>query len=456
MRLPQKLDITSGWGNYPREVCTLYRPEKRKEIPFLLGGDLNNYIPRGAGKSYGDAAQSIHGTIIMERLNRFISFDQEQGIIRAESGVTLSDIIEVAAPKGWFLPVIPGTKFVTLGGAFASNVHGKNHFALGEFAKHVIEISLRLPNNEIIRCSRYDNSDIFWATAGGMGLTGIIEEVTLKLIVIETTYLKAERIRVGSIEAMIELFRDKSKSSEYMVGWIDHFKKEDKLGSGIFESATHANPQEIPNWKDGGLTNYKNSKSLGSVPFFAPGFLLNRRVMAFYNYLRFRGTSYEGKKIYTSFDSFFHPLDRIGNWNRLYGHSGLLQYQCLIPETPKATHHIKSILKSIQGSGEFSYLAVIKYHGAREGILSFSDNGFSLALDFPVKQSVLKLLDNIDQKLCDIGGKVYLAKDARLKPEYFIRMYASHLPKWRQIVKEIDPSGKMQSSLSKRLHMRED
>lgn len=447
---PRRTTALSGWGRFPIEKCVMYRPEKQREIAEILRKEKHPLIARGAGKSYGDSSLNPKGVIACERLDRFLSFDAAHGIMRVQAGVTLADILHVAIPRGWILPVIPGTKFATAGGSFASNVHGKNHFKDGDFAAHVTDVLLRLPGGETAHCSAQDNSDLYWATAGGMGMTGVIEEITLKLKPIASASVRTWTRKVTSIEEMTALFREHETSADYMVGWIDHFAKGEHLGRGVFEKAEHANA-EIGK----PLSSYRIKASSLAVPRWFPGFLMNRYTMWLYNTLRFAFYSTKYRIEVKDFESFFHPLDGIRNWNYLYGRKGFLQYQCVIPEGLHAMEQMRHILQMIQESGKFSYLAVIKYHRAHEGIMSFPIQGFSLALDFPNTTDVHALLHQVDHYLCGIGGRVYLAKDARLSPQHFEQMYAHELPKWRKILKLVDPKGKMNSSMAQRLGFRE-
>ncbi len=445
---PKKRIMLSGWGNFPYVECLTYRPEKRRESEGICVAHPDKLLARGAGKSYGDAALNPEGVLLTERLNRFIAFDAKQGVITAEPGVTLAEILEVAIPKGWFLPVIPGTKYGTLGGAVSCNVHGKNHFKAGDFANYVVNVKLRLADGKIVECSPEKEAGVFWATAGGMGMTGHIEEVSVQLKPIASVMLDVEVERVANIEAMVVLFRKHAEKSDYMMGWMDHFGKGEELGRGVFERAVHVREE------DGTLTQYKTSKPRLNVPFMLPRFILNKYTMGLYNRLRFAEIAEKPILKRKAFEGFFHPLDGIKNWNRLYGRKGFLQYQCMVPEGELAASQLRKILEMIQESGQFSFLAVIKYHGEQRGLMSFSIPGFSLALDFPHNNAVLALLERLDDYVCEIGGRVYLAKDARLSKTHFERMYEKYLPEWRKMVRMLDPQGKYASLMAERLGFR--
>ena len=410
-----KPETLSGWGNVPAEECLTWRPEKTRDLKRILKSHSGPLLARGLGRSYGDASLQPNGTMRIERLDHLIELDNALGVARAQAGVTLADLMKIAIPRGWFPPVIPGTRHVTLGGAFACNVHGKNHWREGDFAEHVPAIRLLLANGDRVECSPTEHADLFWATAGGMGMTGIIEEITLKLLPIPSASLQATSQRVDSLDDMVAAFEHYRDDTDYMVGWIDHMARDEDIGRGVFEAASHVGPE------DGGmlLSDFMPQKTKISVPFYMPGMLLNRYSMALYNKYRFRKYSDERRTDIVGFDGFFHPLDSIGHWNRIYGRRGFFQYQCLLPETPDVAERLHILLDAIHRAKCFSFLAVIKYHREGKGPLTFSKAGYSLALDFPNTRRVRTLLPQLDQWVADQGGRVYLAKDATLAPDLF-------------------------------------
>ena len=283
-----KRERLSGWGHTSVEECLSFRPEKQRDVRAIIH-DPNPIIARGLGRSYGDASLQPTGTVRTERLNHFIHFDTEKGIVTAQAGVTLAELIELAVPQGWFPHHIPGSRHITLGGAFACNVHGKNHYREGDFAEKTLSIRLVIANGDTIECSPTVNSDLFWATAGGMGMTGIIEQITLQLKPIASSSLTATTYRVDSLDDMFAAFEHFRETSDYMVGWIDHMAKGDAIGRGIFEAATHTSLEE------GGtpLADFKPSKKSMNVPCFLPPFVLNRYTMALYNLRRFKKYSFQ-------------------------------------------------------------------------------------------------------------------------------------------------------------------
>ncbi|MBY0408119.1 MAG: FAD-binding oxidoreductase [Rickettsiales bacterium] len=435
-----------GWGNVPVHDCPTWRPEKRRDLPAILR-DAATLIARGQGRSYGDAALQPKGVVSTERLNHFMEFDTTQGIVRAQGGVTLAELMAVSIPKGWFPYTIPGTRHVSLGGALACNVHGKNHYKAGDFAEHVLSARVITASGEAVECSAQRNPDLFWATAGGMGMTGIIESVTLKLKPIRSASLSATTYRVESLEDMVAAFENYKDTSDYMVGWIDHMAKGEDIGRGIFEAANHIKLE------DGGaaLEKFTMPGPKLNIPFYVPSFVLNRYSMAIYNKLRFKKYSAWRQAETIDFNTFFHPLDSLGHWYKLYGKQGFFQYQALFPETHDVVHQMRTFLTAIQKKKLFSYLAVIKYHREGKGPMTFPVRGYSIALDFPNTRRVRGVLPQLDRWISDHGGRVYLAKDAMLTPDLFFTMYGEQATQWVEYLKTIDPEKKFTSLMSERL-----
>lgn len=442
-----KRERLCGWGLTPSTYCATYRPEKERELVQLLAEHKTPMIARGLGRSYGDASLQSEGTIKTERLDHFIEFDAHQGILRAQAGATLADIMAFSVPRGFLPPVIPGTKFVTIGGAFACNAHGKNQYKVGEFAEHVTGMRLLLASGKTVECSPFENADLFWATAGGMGMTGIIEELSMRLKPISSASLATYTKRVATSDEMLSCFEEAKESADYMVGWIDHLANGDEIGRGVFESAIHISATE------GGqaLGNYETKRARLHVPLHAPSLLLNRYTMALYNRYRFKRYDEYTKRATVGLDSFFHPLDAIGDWNKLYGKSGFFQYQCILPESEYIRQHVKQLLQSLQEEKIFSFLAVIKYHRNSKNMLGFSKAGYSIALDFPNTARVRNAIPQINHWIAERGGRVYLAKDALLTADMFAAMYGASAVKWREHVMENDPYSRFTSMMSERL-----
>ncbi|WP_088242468.1 FAD-binding oxidoreductase [Calothrix rhizosoleniae] len=442
----------SGWGRYPVIKSYLQRPEKISSFSEIVQESKDiSVIPRGAGRSYGDAALNPKGhTILTERLNRMLAFDQQTGILRCEAGVTIKEILEVFAPRGWFPAVTPGTKFVTIGGAIAFDVHGKNHHLDGAFSRHVKSLTLILASGEVVECSSQENSDLFWATVGGMGLTGIITEVELALCPIQTAYIQSHKLKANNLDEAIALFTEYEPQYQYSVAWIDCLASGRSLGRSILMLGNHAQVDELDS-KQRNQPLQIQSKPRFKVPFDLPAGLLNRYTISTFNGLYFARQRSRQVQSIIDYDSFFYPLDFLWDWNRLYGKQGFVQYQFVVPlETSREA--LLKVLQLCSHKGWGSFLAVLKRLGSHSGWLSFPMPGYTLALDMPVKPGIWEFLEQLDQIVIQYGGRVYLAKDARLSPEAFRSMYPS-FPKWLEVKSKVDPYNHFSSAVSRRLQI---
>jgi decaprenylphospho-beta-D-ribofuranose 2-oxidase len=444
--MPTLTKPLSGWGRYPEQICELERPERYAD----LRPTTDTLIARGQGRSYGDASLNENARVILtERIDRMLELDAKQGILRAEAGVTLADILPVIVKQGWFLPVTPGTKFVSLGGCIAADVHGKNHHHDGSFGNYVLAIELIMADGSRKQCSASENADIFWATIGGMGLTGIIGEVTLQLIPIQTAKMVVSQHAANNLQHLFELLQDPALDQRYSVAWIDCLASGEQLGRGIAMFAHHASTTEFIN------ANPLHSKArrTRSLPFDLPSWALNPLTISVFNKLYYYRESRKKSPFLSDYDSYFYPLDTIGQWNRMYGKRGFVQYQCVLPEA-SALEGMTALLKELSASRRSSFLAVLKRFGAEgKGLLSFPMPGYTLALDLPVRdKGVFSLLDKLDHIVLQHGGRVYLAKDARISAESFTAMYPRY-DAWLKIKKSIDPGNRFSSSLARRLNI---
>jgi decaprenylphospho-beta-D-ribofuranose 2-oxidase len=441
--------MISGWGRYPTAKAVLIRPEQMNHVRPPQEGSL---ICRGQGRSYGDAALSSQGQVMLtERLNRFLAFDPTTGILTAEAGVTLAEILEVFVPRGWFPAVTPGTRFVSLGGAVAADVHGKNHHLDGSFAVQVTEMELILADGRRQRCSPTQEAALFWATVGGMGLTGIITEVSCRLIPIETAAMVARNSQAVDLDAVFKGLEEADRDNPYTVAWIDGTRRGRQLGRGVVMGGRHARRDELPpDWKDPLRPPPRRTLT---IPFDLPAWVLNRFTIAAYNHYYYRRQGNKGGPFIIDYPAFFYPLDGMAHWNRLYGKRGFLQYQVVLPEAQGQTG-IRRLLEHLTKKRQAAFLAVLKRFGpGNSGHLSFPLAGYTLALDFPMRgPKVLELLRQLDTQVMEMGGRVYLAKDARLAPEYLPAMYP-RLQEWRQVKQTVDPKGRFQSDLSRRLQL---
>ncbi len=443
--------LLAGWGRYPLSESDVYRPDKIAELQAVVTADSTSLIARGAGRAYGDAALNDQNRVVdLTRLNRMLSFDAASGLLRCEAGVTIAELIDVFLPRGFFPPVTPGTRFVTLGGSVAADVHGKNHHRDSSLASHVTSFDLMVASGEVFRCSREETSDLFWATVGGMGLTGVILELELRMRRVESAYLDGELIRARNIDAAIEAFERTDAQYGYSVAWIDCNSGKSALGRSVLNLGNFATLEQLPrNLAQNPLNTMPKLSPL--VPFDFPGFALNSLSVRAFNALIWAFNRDQAAHTIFDWESFFYPLDSIRNWNRIYGKRGFVQYQCVWPPTESRAGLVE-VLEAIARSRRGSFLAVLKKFGAQDGLLSFPMPGYTLALDFPVTDGLLEFLDSLDVMVLKRGGRVYLAKDARLSPETFRAMYPN-LGKWQAAKAVADPDNRFSSSLSRRLGM---
>jgi FAD/FMN-containing dehydrogenase len=441
----------AGWGNFPVQPAHLYRPEKLAGVREVVKNAPDaSLIPRGLGRSYGDAAINENGGVLLfERIDRMLEFDGSSGVLRAEGGVSLADILAAMLPRGFFLPVTPGTKFVTLAGAIAADVHGKNHHRDGCISAFVDSLELMDARGEVIRCSREENADVFWATVGGMGLTGVILSATLRLRRVESAYVTVDYQRAENFERAIELFAAGDKDYPYSVAWIDCSAGGESLGRSVLMRGDTTPVTQLGSARAKSPLTLLRRKRNRSIPFNMPAMMLNRFSVRAFNALYYARHG-DGRRI-VDYDSFFYPLDSIAHWNRMYGRRGFIQYQAVFP-LESARAGLKRLLEQISASGKASFLAVLKTFGPQnQGMLSFPREGLTLALDFAnTGQSLRDLASAMDRTVLDHGGRVYLAKDAWLDREGFKTMYP-RLEEFRAVKARLDPNNRFSSSQSRRL-----
>ncbi|GAB3342662.1 FAD-binding oxidoreductase [Marivirga atlantica] len=432
----------TNWNLYPKVKAEVKSFTSKNELARLSGMHFDTI--RGNGRSYGDASLGAK-VIDTTAYNKVLSFDTEKGIITAQSGVLLSDLLEIIVPKGWFLPVTPGTKFITLGGAVASDVHGKNHHKEGAFSNHIEYLTLLDAHGNLVQCSKQSNSEIFKAACGGMGLTGPIVEISLRLKAIETAYIKQKQIKAKNLENLLPLFEENA-SYTYSVAWIDCLKKGENYGRSILMLGEHATKEEV---KSSHKLKVPKSKAL-SIPFNFPSFTLNNFTIGAFNQLYYSKNISAVKEMVTPYEGFFYPLDNILHWNRIYGKKGFLQYQFVIPKNDGGKGIIK-IMKMISNRGMTSFLAVLKTMGPEDtGYLSFPKEGYTLALDFPIRKGLFEFLDELDKVVIELGGRLYLAKDARMSASVFHKTYPN-IELFREAAKKTNLSKDFNSDLNKRL-----
>ncbi|MFE4200638.1 FAD-binding oxidoreductase [Aneurinibacillus aneurinilyticus] len=442
----------AGWGNYPVEEGFLFRPDNGRDVLEILQSGLqNNYIAFGMGRSYGDTPLNKQGGVLLTtQLNRILSFDEMTGVLECEAGVTFEDIINVFLPRGYFLPVTPGTKYVTLGGAIANDVHGKNHHLDGCVSSFILDFKLMLASGEIIDCSREHNADIFWATIGGIGLTGIILSARIQLEKVESAYYDVLYEKAPNIERALELFAESDDKYKFSVAWIDCLARGSSLGKSVLMRGNYAPAASLRSGIE--PLKLKSGPKL-AIPFDFPSFALNNLSIKSFNTLYYGVNKNVRKTVY--FDSFFYPLDSIYKWNRMYGKKGFVQYQAVFP--PEGKEGLIQMLERLSSSNRSSFLAVLKTSGEQNpGLLSFPKKGYTLALDIPIKdESLFTFLHELDELVIRYGGRVYLAKDSELLPEHFAEMYP-RLKEFRAIKDRIDPNHIFSSSMARRLGIVEE
>ena len=428
-----------SWGNFPNVENTSQDFHSENSARNIIESS-NEIIPYGNGRSYGDSALN-NNIIKANTFNCFLNFDSEKGLLHLQSGVLLSEILEVFVPKGWFLKTTPGTKLITVGGAIASDIHGKNHHIEGCFSQCVEAFNLMLPDGEIITCSKNTNEEIFKATCGGMGLTGVIIDAKIRLKKIGSRFVDQTTVKTKNLNETFEAFQ-KHKDNPYSVAWIDCLAKGDKLGKCLLMLGDFSN--------DGDL-NYKQKKKI-NIPFFFPSFALNNFTVKAFNWL------YYGKVIKVvstqkvDLDQFFYPLDAIRNWNRIYGKNGFTQYQFILP-LDASYEGLEEILQAISDSGKGSFLAVLKLYGkANDNYLSFPIEGYSLAWDFKIEKGLFELLDQLDEIVVKYKGRIYLSKDVRVSKETFEKGYP-FIEKFRALRKKYKMDEKFNSLQSKRVNI---
>lgn len=436
----------ANWGNYP----VIEANEESFSFPEQLIELLSRqerFIPRGNGRCYGDASLA-ENTISTLKFDKILSFDKENGIFECQSGLTLDQILDVIIPAGWFLPITPGTKFITVGGAVASDVHGKNHHVDGSFSNHTLQMDVVLGSGQTITCSPEFHGDLFEATCGGMGLTGVISRVKFRLKKIETSYIRQKQIKAENLEELIRLFEEYSHYT-YSVAWIDCLKEGSQFGRSILMLGEHAALKELNVREQKDPLRLPKKKQI-NFPFHLPSWVLNAYTVKAFNLLFYAKNLRKEINNVVGYEPFFYPLDGILHWNRGYGKKGFVQYQFVLPL--EARQGLVEILHHISKKGMGSFLAVLKVFGKQESIISFPKEGYTLALDFPVRGDLLAFLDELDQVVLQYGGRIYLSKDARMKPDV-LRSGYPQLDKFKEIVKKYNPDGKIHSNQSDRLFL---
>lgn len=415
---------SASWGGYPYAQQKIISPSwiNPKKLE-----SLENYLPYGCGRSYGDSCLNSNGTLLSTQQHKhFLSFDDQKGILRCQSGVTFEEIIQLILPKGWFLPVTPGTKYLTLGGAVANDVHGKNHHVMGSFGHHITKMQIFRSTAGLIEVSPTQQSELFYATIGGLGLTGFIDWVEFTLLPTQSAYLDAEIIPFKNLDHFMEIESISQNHFDYIVSWIDALAQGEDLGRGLYIRG---------NWSSHPRVTFHQNKL--AIPFYFPSTCINSFTVKAFNWLYRNQTLGVPQQKLSHYDSFFYPLDGISHWNRVYGKAGFLQYQFVVP-LHNGIEVLKKVLKKIADSGLGSPLTVLKSFSSKPslGLMSFAREGYTYAMDFKVEPQVFTLLDELDVLIMEAGGSLYAAKDARMSSLVFQKSY----PQWEKFLTFKDPA----------------
>ncbi len=442
----------TGWGRVAPSSAQLAEPASAESAAMLLNSAApsRGVIGRGLGRSYNNAAQCEGGVVISTaRLNRIIELNAVTGLATCEAGVSLEQLMVAGLPAGWFVPVSPGTRQVTIGGAIAADVHGKNHHVVGSFAMHVPSFDLLLPGGELRTVTRQADPSLFWATAGGMGLTGLIVRATVQLKRVATARVRVETVRTADIDETMAVLAEHDRTYGYTVAWSDSLARGASLGRSVITSGDFAELTDLPSADRGDPFAFRPGARLGVPAGFPPG-LINRYTVAVANEAWYRKAPRHRQGELQTIGAFFHPLDGIRNWNRVYGPGGFRQYQYVVPFGQEAA--VRRSFELIAGARAPSFVTVLKRFGEGDpGLLSFPMAGWTLALDFPARTPGLAgLLDRLDQLVVNAGGRVYLAKDSRVPPDVLAQMYP-RLAEFSELRTALDPDGILASDLSRRL-----
>jgi decaprenylphospho-beta-D-ribofuranose 2-oxidase len=425
----------AGWGNYPTIVSSVYRPESLEQLQKIVR-HADIILPFGNHRSYGDSALATIA-LDVKKLDNVLSFDKEKGILKAEAGLLVSDLLDIIVPYGWFISVTPGTKFVTLGGCVGANVHGKNHHKDGSFIKSTMSLEIVTADGKLVQCSPKKNKDLYQATFGGMGLTGVVYSIEIKLTKISSSFIEVENTKCENLDELFEALEDSDDTYQYTVAWIDSFAQGDSLGRGVLIAGNHST--------HGSLT--KAPKQKYQVPITMPTFLLNRLTLRLFNTLYYALNKTSKKLVH--FNEFFYPLDAIHKWNRIYGSRGFTQYQFVLPLN-QSREGVREIMEKIAASRTGSFLSVLKRFGKENNYISFPMEGYTLAMDFPMSKETVRLLQELDLIVKKRKGRIYLAKDALMTEQLFKDTYPQART-WIAIKKKYDPKNKFTSMQAKRV-----
>ncbi|MBS1849153.1 MAG: FAD-binding oxidoreductase [Actinobacteria bacterium] len=443
----------TGWGRTPVSTGRLTQPTSVEQVAeALAGASSRGVIARGLGRSYGDPAQNAGGTVLdMTAMQGITAFDPESGVVTALAGTSLGDLMRWLIPEGWFVPVTPGTRHVTVGGAIANDIHGKNHHSAGSWGRHVTAMTLVTPANGIVTVAPDSDPDLFWATIGGIGLTGIIVDATFRMHRISTSTILADTDKTPDAQSVMDLMTTGDADYEYSVAWIDLSSTGSKLGRSVLDRGRFAEVDELDGDARHDPLAY-DARELLKVPITAPRGLLNPLTVRAFNEAWFRKAPKRHHRRNLTIPAYFHPLDMLGNWNRGYGPAGLLQWQIIVPFGAEETMH--RVISELAATQVASVVNVLKRFGpANPGFLSFPREGWTLSVDLAADVTRAgPVLDRLDRWVIEAGGRHYLAKDSRMRPETFAAGYP-RLDEFRAVRDRVDPEHVLRNDLARRLEM---
>lgn len=450
---PVQPRLLTGWGRTAPTAARVLDPSTRAELALALASaGPRGAIARGLGRGYGDAAQCAGGLVLdITRLDRILEIDLVARTVTCEAGVSLHRLMTALLPLGLFVPVTPGTRYVTVGGAVAADIHGKNHHVAGSFAAHINSFDLLLADGTVRTVQPDDDPDLFWATAGGMGLTGVVLAATIRMVPVETARMRVDTERVDDLDSLLDRLTRTDAAYRYSVAWVDLLARGHRLGRAVLTRGDHARRDELSGRAARDPLGFR-PRDVGAVPGAVPGGLLRRSTIAAFNEAWFRRAPRERRGELQPLGAFFHPLDGLRDWNRLYGPAGFVQYQFVVPLG--AEDALTTAVHRLSAARTPSFLTVLKRFGPGDpGPLSFPTSGWTLALDIPAAVAGLpELLDGLDELVATAGGRVYLAKDSRLRPELLSVMYP-RLGDFRAVRRRVDPTGRFSSDLARRLSL---
>jgi decaprenylphospho-beta-D-ribofuranose 2-oxidase len=447
---PRHGELLVGWGRAGPSAAWVVDPQRVEDVSAYRG-EPGHHLPRGLGRSYGDAAQCAGGTVLdCTALDRIVELDELGGRVRVEAGCSIDALLRVIVPRGLFVPVTPGTRYVTVGGAIASDIHGKNHHRDGTISAHLEGLELATPTGRL-QCGPDKDAELFWATTGGMGLTGVVTDATIRLLPIETSQMVVSTERTADLEACMARMSAADADHRYSVAWVDSLARGRHLGRSVITTGDHAARSDLTGKLRDDPLGFNPRQPL-SVPVTPPVSLLNPLTVAAFNEAWYRRAPRTPTTELQRISTFFHPLDGVGRWNALYGPHGFTQYQFVVPFG--AEDVVRAVLERLSSARAASFLVVLKRFGAAgQGHLSFPTAGWTLALDLPLGTVGLALvLDELDEIVAGAGGRVYLSKDGRVRPEILHAMYP-RIAEWAEIRRSVDPEGVLESDLGRRLQL---